>query len=288
MGGGGSQTINQTFNLSAVNKSIFEQITKNTAESAASQANVQRLEVVIGQAKGCTIRFGQKIDGKTQSASTLTATTTTEIKNAITNDLQASASAAVEKATEMGNMQFGDKQNVNQEVTLAIENVIENSITTENMNRAIADQVSIQDGKLHIQSVDCREGGEINWNQDIVAQLSAEAVTTIIADSIASSDVLNRLHAAASGNASSENTGLADLVGTFFEGFYGPIKWIALVCVVLCFGLLVWSMTGAGQSATRNMGRNMGRAAAARIGSGGGMGGGGGPRLGRSMAFRKR
>ena len=152
MGGGGSQTINQTFNLSAVNRSIFEQITKNTSESAASQANVQRLEVVLGNVKGCTVRFGQKIDGRTQSASTLTATTTTEIKNAITNELQASASAAVEKATQMGNMQFGDKQNVNQEVTLAIENVIENSITTENMNRAIADQVSIQGGKLHIQN----------------------------------------------------------------------------------------------------------------------------------------
>ena len=30
MGGGGSQTIEQTFNLSAVNKSIFEQVTTNT------------------------------------------------------------------------------------------------------------------------------------------------------------------------------------------------------------------------------------------------------------------
>ena len=73
MGGGGSQTINQTFNLSAVNKSIFEQITKNTAESAASQANVQSLEIVMRNVRGCTARFGQKIDAKTQSASTLTA-----------------------------------------------------------------------------------------------------------------------------------------------------------------------------------------------------------------------
>jgi len=282
MGGGGSQTINQTFNLSAVNKSIFEQITKNVSESAASQANVQSLKVVLRNVKGCSANFGQKIDATTQSTSVLTATLTTEIKNAITNELQASASAAVEKATEMGNLQFGDDQNVNQEVTLAIENVIENSITTENMNKAIADQVSIQDGELIVDGYDCREGGDIVWTQDIVAKLSAEVITTIIADSIASSDVLNRLHAAASGNASSENTGLADLVGTFFEGMFGPIKWIALVCVVLCFGLLIWSMSGAGQSATRNMGR----AAAGRMGGGGG--GRGGGRLGRSMAFRKR
>jgi hypothetical protein len=279
MGGGGSQTINQTFNLSAVNKSIFNQITKNKSESLASQANVQNLEVVMRNIKGCSSKFGQKIDASTQSSSKLTAQTTTEIKNAITNDMKAAASAAVEKATQMGNFQFGDKQNVNQEVTLAIENVIENTITTENINKAVADQVSIQDGKLVVDGYDCREGGDINWSQDIVARLSAEAITTAIGDSIASSEILNKLHASASGNASSENTGLSDLVTAFFEGFYGPVKWIAGLICIICIGLLIWSFTKAGQSATQNIGK----AGAARLGGGGRF-----PRLNRSMAFRRR
>jgi hypothetical protein len=284
MGGGGSQTINQTFNLSAVNKSIFNQITKNKSESAASQANVQNLKVVMKNVRGCSSNFNQKIDATTQSSSKLTAQTTTEIKNAITNDLQASAAAAVEKATQMGNFQFGDRQNVNQEVTLAIENVIENTITTENINKAIADQVSIQDGELLIDGYDCREGGDINWSQNIVAKLSAEAITTAIGDSIASSEILNKLHASASGNAKSENKGFSEFMTAFFEGLYGPVKWIALVIGLLCIGSLIFLFSGAGQNATRNLGR----AGANRLGRGGGMGPRMGPRFNRSMAFRRR
>src|SRR5210317_2622267 len=208
--------------------------------------------------RGCSASFGQTIDATTQSSSELTQTQTDEIKNAITNDMKASAAAAVEKATEMGNMQFGDKQNVNQDVTMAIENIIKNKITTENLNKAVAEQVSIQNGKLVIDGYDCREGGDISWDQDVTAKLMAEAVTKSLSDSIASSEVLNSLHAAASGNASSENKGLSDIIGTFFEGFTGPMKYGIVACVVCCCLLVVLlvviGLSPAGQSATRNMG----------------------------------
>lgn len=259
MGGGGSQTINQTFNLSAVNKSIFNQITKNKSESLASQANVQNLEVVMRNVKGCSSKFGQRIDASTQSSSTLTAQTTAEIRNAITNEMQASVAAAVEKATQMGNLQFGDKQNVNQEVTMAMENVVENTITTENINKAVADQVSIQNGKLVIDGYDCREGGDISWDQNIVAKLSAEAITTALSDAIAASEILNKLHAAASGSAKSENKGLSDLVTSFFEGLTGPAKYGIIASVICCcllvLVMIVIGLSPAGQSATKNMGR---------------------------------
>lgn len=270
MGGGGSQTINQTFNLSAVNESVFEQITKNTSESLASQANVQNLEVVMRNVRGCTARFGQTIDASTQSSSTLTAQTTTEIKNAITNEMQAAVSAAVEKATQMGNMQFGDRQNVNQDVTMAMENVIKNTITTENLNKSVAQQVSIQDGKLVIDGYDCREGGDISWDQNITAKLAAEAITTAMSDAIASSEILNSLHAAASGNASSENTGLSELLGTFLEGVTGPMKYAIIAAIILCcltvIAVIVIGLSPAGQSATANLGK----AGAARLGGKGG------------------
>src|SRR6056300_541 len=259
MGGGGSQTINQTFNLSAINKSVFEKITINKAESLASQANIQNLEVVMRNIRGCSSKFGQKIDASTQSSSELTQTQTDEIRNAITNDMKASASAAVEKGTQMGNMKFGDKQNVNQDVTLAIENIIENKITTENINKAVAEQVSIQNGKLVIDGYDCTEGGDISWDQDVTARLMAEAVTKSLSDAIASSEVLNSLHAAASGNAKSENKGLSDIIGTFFEGFTGPMKYGIIACVVCCCLLVVLlvviGLSPAGQSATANLGK---------------------------------
>ena len=266
MGGGGSQTINQTFNLSAINKSVFEKITTNKAESLASQANIQNLEVIMRNVRGCSASFGQTIDATTQSSSELTQTQTDEIKNAITNDMKASASAAVEKATQMGNMQFGDKQNVNQDVTLAIENVIENKITTENLNKAVAEQVSIQNGKLVIDGYDCSEGGDISWDQDVTAKVMAEAVTKSLSDAIASSEVLNSLHAAASGNAKTENTGFADVIGTFFEGITGPAKYAIIACVICCcllvIAMVAIGLSPGGQSATANLGK----AGASRLG----------------------
>jgi type IV secretory pathway VirB2 component (pilin) len=266
MGGGGSQTINQTFNLSAINKSIFEKITKNKAESLASQANIQNLEVVMRNVRGCSASFGQTIDASTQSSSELTQTQTDEIKNAITNDMKASASAAVEKATQMGNMQFGDKQNVNQNVTLAIENVIENKITTENINRSVAEQVSIQNGKLVIDGYDCSEGGDISWDQDVTAKLMSEAITKSLSDAIASSEVLNSLHAAASGSSKTENKGLAEVVDSLFAGLTGPIKYAMIACVVCCcllvLVMIVLGLSPAGQSATKNLGA----AGASRLG----------------------
>ena len=48
MGGGGSQTIEQTFNLSAVNKSIYNQVTKNTQKVSGSQTNIQKMSLNIG------------------------------------------------------------------------------------------------------------------------------------------------------------------------------------------------------------------------------------------------
>ncbi|ABY27838.1 hypothetical protein OtV5_054 [Ostreococcus tauri virus OtV5] len=258
MGGGGSQTINQTFNLSAVNKSVFEKITTNKSESLASQANIQNLEVVMRNVRGCSAKFGQTIDASTQSSSELTQTQTDEIKNAITNDMKVAASAAIEKATEMGNLQIGDKQNVNQNVTMEIENIIENKITTENINKAVAEQVSIQNGKLVIDGYDCREGGDISWDQDITAKLMAEAVTKSLSDAIASSEVLNTLHAQATGNAKTENKGAAQFISAFFEGLTGPMRYGIIASVVCCcllvLVMIVIGLSPAGQSATKNLG----------------------------------
>ena len=146
MGGGGSQKINQTFDMSALNKSVYEQTTINENNSVASQANIQTMKIDMRNIVGCVTNIVQNIDATASSSSTLSTTQTTNIKNAITNDMQAAVQAQVDKVTEAGNFQFGDKQNVNQEVTLAVQNIISNSIVTETINNALAEQVSIQEG----------------------------------------------------------------------------------------------------------------------------------------------
>jgi hypothetical protein len=256
MGGGGSQTINQAFNMSAMNQSIYEQITKTQASAAASQATIQNLRIRFRDVSGCSITGTQTIDAEAVSSSELTSETTTEIKNAITNEMQAAVEAQVEKATELGNLQFGDKQNVNQEVTMEITNIVDNTIVTETLNEAIAEQVSIQNNEVEFR--DCKDS-ELDFSQNVTAKVAAKVITTAIQDAIAASTVMNDLDAAAGGGASSENKGLSDLVGTFFEGLTGPMKYGIIASIVCCCLLVVLlvviGLSPAGQSATANLGK---------------------------------
>ncbi len=266
MGGGGSQTINQSFDMSAISKSVYNQITENKASAVASGAAVQNLRIVIRSIRGCPVQVEQRVSSTTQSSSELLAENETEIKNAITNEMQAAVEAQISKATEMGNMQFGDDQNVNQEVTMEIQNIIENTITTVNENESVSESVVVQGGELIIGEMDCREGGGIDFSQDIHAQVIAEAVTTALTNAIASSTLMNQLDAAATGSQTSENTGLASLVTAFFEGLTGPMKYAIIACIICCCLLVVMlvviGLSPAGQSATANLGK----AGASRLG----------------------
>ena len=255
MGGGGSQTINQAFDMSAMNQSIYEQITKTQASAGASQATIQNLSITFRDVSGCKIDGSQTINAEAISSSELTSETTTEIKNAVTNEMQAAVEAQIAKATELGNFQFGDKQNVNQEVTMEIQNIVDNTIVTETMNEAIAEQVAIQNNRVVFR--DCKDS-DLDFSQNVTAKVASKVVTNAIQDAIASSTVMNQLDAAARGGASSENKGLSDLVGTFFEGITGPMRYGIIASVVCCcllvLVMIVIGLSPAGQSATRNMG----------------------------------
>ena len=266
MGGGGTQTINQTFDMSALNQSIYEQTTINSNSSMASQANIQSMEIHLKNIVACTTNITQTVNASASASSTLENEQTTAIKNALTTEMQAAVQAQVDKVTEAGNFQFGDKQNVKQEVILEVQNIISNSVNTENINNAIAEQVTIQDGMYTIDGYDCTLGGEINYSQDITAQVVANIVTKNLTDAIAQSNVLNDLQAAADAAAKSENKGIADIISKFFEGLTGPMKYAMVASVVCCCMivvlLVVMGLSPAGQSATKNLGA----AGASRLG----------------------
>ena len=256
MGGGGSQTIEQTFNLSAVNKSIFNQMTKNTNTLATSLNNIQQAEINIGVMKsGCTAKLGQTINASSTSVGQLDATMIAETKERVQGTMQAAANASLEKATEAGSFQFGDKQNVKTEVNMAIENVVKKTFSTENLNEVYAEVVNLQEGKLNVGVCD----GDLVFDQNIVAQLSAEAVTKSLASAISDNSILSDFQAKVESSAKSENKGIADIVGTLFEGLTGPMKYGIIASVVCCFLLvlvmIVIGLSPAGQSATANLGK---------------------------------
>ncbi len=135
MGGGGNQKISQTFDMSTLNQSIYEQTTINQNTSIATQANINTMNIDMRNIVGCVTNVVQNIDATASASSTLNNTQTTAIKNAITTEMTAQVAAQVDKVTEAGNFQFGDKQNVSQEITLAIENIlrIPSSLKTSTM-----------------------------------------------------------------------------------------------------------------------------------------------------------
>mgnify|MGYP003626346825 FL=1 len=240
--------MNQTFNMDVVNKSLMTTITNNQQSLSAAMNNIQKVKVRVGNmGPDCDMKIGQKINASSQSSATMSPKTVNEAKTVISNELVASAAAAMEKTTEAGNLQFGDKQNMNQEVNMAIENVIENTFETNNLNEVIAEMVNLQEGDLEIKNCN----GKLDFSQDIVATLMAEAITDSLTQNIADSETLNKLKAATEGSQKTENKGIADIVAKVT----GPMKYaiIASVCCVcvLVLGLVAMFLSPAGQ----NMGR---------------------------------
>ena len=263
MGGGGSQTINQTFNLSVLNETIFKQITNNTQTLATAMNNIQEMEINFGSVEsGCKATIGQTINANSTAIGQLDSTTLGESKAKIETELQASAQAALEKVTEAGNFQFGDEQDINQRLNLAVHNVIENVFETNNLNEVYSEVVNIQQGRVNVGVCD----GELEFNQNIVAQLTAKAITKSIATAIADNELLSAIHAAASGDAKTENKGISDIVDAIGDAFAGPMKYAiiaSVVCVCLIVVLvMVMALSPAGQKGMTNMSG----AAASRLG----------------------
>lgn len=249
MGGGGSQTIEQTFNLSTLNESIFNQITTNQQSLTATVDNAQTIEIQaenIGEK--CNLIIGQTIDSSSQSSTVMSPETIAATKDTVENELRASAEAALEKQTEMGNFQFGDEQDMKQEINQEVKNIIEKTFETENINTIVSSMINVQDGKLIIKNCN----GKVDFQQNIVAKLAAEAITNSLTTAISENDTLSSLAGDAGASGKTENKGLAD----FLSALSGPLLYAIIGCVlcvcVVVIALLVFSFTPAGQkSATK-------------------------------------
>jgi hypothetical protein len=267
MGGGGGETnqsIKQAFNMSALNQSIYNEVTKTSTTTTASGFNIQDLTLNIENLTGCTVQTGQKIQAKTMSSSEFTKDQTTELKAKITNELQASASAAMEKATQLGSEigQFigGDTNlEMEQNVKMEVKNLVENNITRETLNSTVAEQVNIQGQTLNVKN--CVDS-DIRIDQDIVAEVTATSITKMLTKAIADNTMLNQLAASAEGKTKTSAGGFAELADSVFGGIagvigttqeaakYGIIASVCCVCVIAIVALLAF-LSPAGQ----NMGR---------------------------------
>ena len=263
-----SQSIENTFNFSALNENITNVITNNSSTTTATGANIQGMTVNLGDIIGCDMNFSQKITSKTMASSDFTAEEITELQTTISNDLSASATSALEQNSEMGSelgaLVGGDSNmDIKTEVNMEIQNLVETNITTTNINNTVAEQVNIQDGELNVQYYDCSDGNaKLDFSQDIMAEVKATSIMNILKEAIASSEMLNKMAATADSSATKKQGGLAGLMDSVLGGIGGIIgtsqqgamaaSGFSTICVcVLVIGLAVMFLSPAGQ----NMGR---------------------------------
>ena len=270
MGGGGSttQNIEQTFNFSAISENVTNIITNNTQETGASGANIQGMKVNFGEIIGCDVNLSQRITSSTMASSEFSVEEIAELQTSITNDMQAAATAALEKNSQMGSelgaLMSGDmNQDIKTSIDMEIQNLVENNITTNNLTSTVSEQVNIQDGELNVKRYDCTVGSaSLDFSQDVVSEVKAESVMSTLKEAIANNKVLNKMAASADSTATQKQGGIAevmdsvfggiaDVIGTSQQGAMAASAASVCICCVLVIGMVMMFMSPAGQ----NMGR---------------------------------
>tara|TARA_Y100000996_G_scaffold414977_1_gene407631 strand:- start:2538 stop:3368 length:831 start_codon:yes stop_codon:yes gene_type:complete len=270
MGGGGSttQNIEQTFNFSAISENVTNIVTNNTQETGASGANIQGMEVYFGDIIGCDVNLSQRITSSTMASSEFSVEEIAELQTSITNDMQAAATAALEKNSQMGSelgaLMSGDmNQDIKTAIDMEIQNLVENNITTNNLTSTVSEQVNIQDGKLNVKRYDCTVGSaSLDFSQDVISEVKAESVMSTLKEAITNNTVLNKMAASADSTATQKQGGIAevmdsvfggiaDVIGTSQQGAMAGSAASVCICCVLVIGMVMMFMSPAGQ----NMGR---------------------------------
>lgn len=272
MGGGSSrQSIRQFFDIDVLNQTITNQVTTNRTTVASAQTNIQKLSIVIGgSVVGCNIKTGQRIEANNTSTVESSVSSVVDMKQEISTQLEQSATANMEMLSELGDISSitgkNTEQDVLQEIKSAVKNIVETNITEENITDLMAEQVNIQSTELIIGgSFDCRGGrGTIDASQDVVAGLTATAVTDMLTEKILENKFINQIAQAGETSQSQKATGFASIIDSVGGAISGILQsstgifWIlgCVLCVAL-IGITVFMMSPAGQ--------NIGKAGASKV-----------------------
>lgn len=247
-GGGGSprQQIEQFLNISAMNKSVMNQIVKNRTTVASSQNNIQKLTIVIaGNVVGCDIIMNQKISSENVSTLESAAATVVDMKKEIEDMLKKAADGNADLlsgiADSLSVQGASDNAQITQHMNTTIQNVIETNITQESVAELMSEQVNIQSSELIIGgNFDCRGGrGKIDATQDIVAMLGADAVGNKIVDELLADPVINQATQEIEKNIEKRENSIPYKLQKFFTSTIGMISIVACVCFCCAFILLL-------------------------------------------------
>ena len=181
------------------------------------------------------------------------------VSNELVSELQAQASAALDKQSQAGNFQFGDRQNVNQTINTEIENIVNTQMETNNLTKTVNESINVQGQTINIGETICFNGEQLSFKQDISADLAAQAVAKNVISAISKNAVVNEVVAKGESEAKAKAGGAAevvDSVGNAATGIIGavtgPMKYgimaISGICCMLIVAMIVMGLSPAGQS----------------------------------------
>ena len=252
---GTTQTVENVFKMKSLTQKIFKQSTTNIQTCDASGVNIQEMKIMIGTShKGCPITAGQSIKSSVECEGEFKPENIVDMKDEIANDLKQAAVQDIETKGDM--FQTAKVQSdVSTKVEQEIQNIVDTQITTENVNTVAATSVNIQSGELTI--VNCYD--EVDFSQNITAQVTAKAITNTITKSIMDSTVLNGIVGELEISSSTKGGGLGGVfesIGTMFSnmfgggGMYVSMASSSFLCVVIA-GFVMIALSDAGQNAIK-------------------------------------
>jgi hypothetical protein len=257
----GSQSIEQTFNMSALTKSIFEYTSKNTLSVSQSSTNINRLQLNVGgDMVGCPYTSDQSIDASMVADVRMIPQTILDMKDDIKNEFNTLVQSALEKTSEFGNLQLGEQQDMTTNVNINVKNIIEKVVTLENVTTLVQEAVQINEDQINIKGNLICEGNAFDRNQNITSKMAAEALVGALATAASQNSTLNSIHTELVADAKSESKGLSDIFDSVFGGATDWMKYASFACVIcvciLAIAGVIFALSPAGQNATRNIVKN--------------------------------
>jgi len=242
MGGGGSQSINQNFNMSVVNDILYESVTKNESINENTMENIQGMELNVLRNVGCNISTEQSITSSFTSTTEQITDSFQNVENDIVSELQAQAAAALDQQSQMGNLQIGDRQNVTQNINSEIQNIVKTQLTTENLTKTVNKAVNIQEQTINIGETICLNGETLSFKQNISADLAAQAVAKNLLSAVTTNKLASEIAATSDATITKKAGGAAEVIDSVGNAFTGPIKYAIIACGVCCCLLIVFAI----------------------------------------------
>jgi len=227
--GSNNSSLNQLIENDVTTSVITNIITNNETNSTNIITLSNKFDIIIG--KGGTldcdnISLQQLNQGTIKIATQVNSQTASNLQNHLINDLKNSSSQTnkLVQGFLAGIGQFNNN-NLNQSIVNRISNLIQNNVTTNNINKILS-AVNIQNtGSIVIDDGGTIKGKQCDFLQTNIADFSSSLIVSNLANAIATDQVLNKLVNTASQDNSVEQKGLDSLLSALL---------LPLIIIMVC------------------------------------------------------